>query len=209
VNGKSKPGGLVLVLFLFLLLSVSLVAAQYTTTKTTNFTIGSDRSFSGTQSSVGVSYLIAGAAGANGSVTAELYSGNPYPTASVPSGVSLVGFVEINFDIAASAFTKAAVTLNYTASEVQNIKSPYMVYKYVPSSNSYVALSSAVDANAKTITVTLNSLSDPLLAIGGAKSSSSSGISTAEWTVIVISVLIVLVLAVFVVTRMRHNPEAS
>ena len=202
---KSKFGAFALVAVLFLLLSVSLAAAQYTTEQTTNVTIGSNGTFTATLPDVGVSYQITGVAGTTGTVTADGYSGNPQPTASVPTGVSLTDFVAVTFNIPSSDFSQAIVTLNYTASEVQNIKSPYAVYKYVSSSNSYVALPSTVDAGAKTITVTLSSISDPVLAVGGAKISSGSGLSTAEWIVIVVSIIVILLVVVFVVGRVRFR----
>jgi len=202
---KSKFGAFALVAVLFLLLSVSLAAAQYTTEQTTDVTIGSNGTFTATLPDVGVSYQITGVAGTTGTVTADGYSGNPQPTASVPTGVSLTDFVAVTFNIPSSDFSQAIVTLNYTASEVQNIKSPYAVYKYVSSSNSYVALPSTVDAGAKTITVTLSSISDPVLAVGGAKISSGSGLSTAEWIVIVVSIIVILLVVVFVVGRVRFR----
>ena len=61
------------------------------------------------------------------------------------------------------------MTISYSSCDVQNLHSPYAVFKYVASSNSYVQLLSTVDTNAKTITVTLNSINDPVLAIGGTK----------------------------------------
>jgi len=210
----SKPKILVIAILALLILSISAacVAAQsqYTTEKTTNVTIGSDGSFTATEPDVGVTYQILGVPGSTGTVTAGVYNGNPQPTASVPSGISLTDFIGISFNIPASDFTEATVTLNYTASEVQNIQSPYTVYKYDSSSNSYVALSSTVDTTAKTIAITLNSLTDPLLAIGGLSAptkTSSPGIATSTWIVIVVSAIVIVVLIVFVVSRLRRREE--
>lgn len=202
----SKPKIFVIALLALLILSISavFVAAQYTTEKTTNVTIGSDGTFTATEPDVGVTYQILGAPGTTGTVTADAYTGNPQPTATYPSGISLTNFIAITFNIPASDFTQATITINYTASEVQNIQSPYAVYEYVSSSNSYVALPSTVDTSAKTITFTLTSITDPLLAIGGT-TKPSSGIQTSTWIVIVVSAIIIVLLAVFVVNRLRPH----
>jgi uncharacterized integral membrane protein len=146
-------------------------------------------------------------------VNAGVYSGNPQATAAVPSGISLTNFIFVTFNITASDFTEAEVTLNYTASEVQNIQSPYAVYKYISSSKSYVELPSTVDTTAKTITVTLTSLTDPVLAIGGTTKTTSTpkpgspGLSASTWIVIAVSAIVIVVLLVFVVSRLRRRDE--
>ena len=208
----SKPKVLVITILALLILSISVayVAAQspYTTEKTTNVTIGSNGTFTATEPSVDVSYQITGVPGTTGTVTAGAYSGNPQSTATVTSGISLTYFIAIAFNIPASDFTEAIVTINYTASEVQNIQSPYAIYKYISSSNSYVELPSTVDTTAKTITVTLNSPTEPLLAIGGiTKTTTTSAIPTSTWIIIVVSAIIIIVLAVFVVRRLRPKEE--
>jgi len=151
--------------------------------------------------------------GSTGTVTSGVYSGNPQATAAVPGGISLTNFIFVNFNIPASDFTEAEVTLNYTSSEVQNIQSPYAVYKYISSSKSYVELPSTVDTTAKTITVTLTSLTDPVLAIGGTTKTTSTpkpgspGLSASTWIVIAVSAIVIVVLVVFVVSRMRRQDE--
>jgi subtilase family serine protease len=78
----------------------------------------------------------------------------------------------------------------------------------VAASNSYEKLLSTVNTNAKTITVTLNSINDPLLAIGGVtkSTSTSSGISGVLWALIIAIAIVVVLLAVFIVYRMRRRP---
>ena len=205
---KSKLIGIAIITVLLFSLSVVLVAAdQYTTEQTTNVTLGSDGTFTATQTDVGVSYQITGTADATGTVTADVYGGNPQPTATLPSGVSLTSFIVLTFNMDPSDFTQATVTINYSSSEVQNINSPYTVYKYISSSNSYVALPTTVNTDAKTLTVTLNSITDPLLAIGGASKTSSTGTSTTTWILVAISIVLVIVAAVIVVKILRPSSK--
>ena len=206
---KSKLTGIVITTALLIAFSVGLIAAQYTTEQITNVTIGSDGTFAATQSDVGVSYQITGTPGATGTVTADLYGGNPQPTATVPSGVSLTGFIVLTFDMNSSDFTQATIAISYTASEVQNINSPYTIYKYDSPSNSYVALPSTVDTNAKTETITLNSINDPLLAIGGATKTNNTGVSTTTWILVTISIVLIVVAAVAVVIILRPSRKPS
>jgi len=207
MNSK-KLGLVILVTILFTSISVAMVAAQYTTQKTTDITLDSHGVFLASESSVGVSYTITGAAGATGSVTAAVYDGNPQTTASIPSGVSLTHFVVITFNMSASDFTSAKIVLTYSSSDVQNLNAPYSVYKYDSNSNSYIVLPSTVDTNAKTITVTLSSLNDPLLAIGGSTATGSSGgISTLTWVVLAVAVIIIIIVAVFTVNVLRKPDE--
>ena len=207
---RSKLIGIAIIAVLLFSLSVSLVAAaEYTTEKTTDVTVGSDGTFTATEPDVGVSYQITGTAGATGTVTADVYNGNPQPTADIPSGVSLTGFIVLTFDMNPLEFTQATITISYTALEVQNINAPYAIYKYVASSDSYVALPSTVDTDAKTITVTLNSVTDPLLAIGGATKTSSGGGggSSTTWILVGVSVVLIVVAAVVVIRLMRPSSK--
>jgi hypothetical protein len=204
---KSKLVGMAIITVLLLSLFISLVAAQYTTQKTTDVTISSDGTFSATDSDVGVSYLIQGTSGATGTVTASVYSGNPQPTATVPAGISLTRFVVITFNMNANEFTQATITINYADSDVQNIQPPYTVFKYVPSTDSFVELPSTVDSVAKTITITVTSLDDPLFAIGGA-AIATAGFPGAVWALMAVSVVVIVLLAGFVVSRMRRPDES-
>jgi hypothetical protein len=205
---KSKFLGMVILTVLLLSLSVSLVAAQYTTQKTTDVTISSDGTFSATDSEVGVSYLIQGTSGATGTVTATVYNGNPQPTATVPDGISLTRFVVITFNMNANEFTQATITMNYADSDVQNIQSPYTIFKYVPSTDSYVELPSSFDSVAKTITITVTSLDDPLFAIGGA-ATTTAGIPASTWIILAVSIVAIVLLTGFIVSRQRRPDESS
>jgi hypothetical protein len=194
-----------------LLLSFSLsvlVAAQYKTEKTTDVTIGSNGTFIATESSVGVSYRIVGTPGASGTVTADVYNGNPQPTASTPNGISLTHFIFITFNINSNSFKQAKIIINYTSSEVQNLQTPYAIYKYNSETNTYAELPSTVDANAKTITVILTSITDPLLAIGGTPKTSGE-ISTSEWIVIAVIVAIIVVVNVIIFSRGRRSAHSK
>jgi hypothetical protein len=203
VFNKSKYLGMVILTVLLLSLSVSLVAAQYTTQKTTDVTISSDGTFNATDSDVGVSYLILGTSGATGTVTATVYNGNPQPTATVPDGISLAHFVVITFNMNANEFTQATITMSYPDSDVQNIQSPYTIFKYVLSSDSYVELPSSFDSDAKTITITVTSLDDPLFAIGGA-ATATAGIPASTWIILAVSIVAIVLLAGFIVSRQRR-----
>jgi len=203
---RSRLIGLASVTVLLLSLSVSLVAAQYTTEKTTNVIIGSDGTFTATNTDLGLSCTICGAPGATGTVTADVYDGNPQSTATLPSGISLSHFVAITFNMNAADFSQATITLNYGAADVQNIQSPYELYKYNPDTNSFVKLDSTVDTTAKTITVSLTSINDPLLAIGGASNThGGSAISASAWAILVGSVIAIVLLVAFAIFYMRRT----
>ena len=204
---KSKSGIIAVVVVFLISLSVSLVAAQYSTLKTTNVTISSNGTFSGSESDIGVSYLIQGTPGATGTVIADVYNGNPQPTATIPSGASLTYFIAITFDMNANDFTQAQITVAYTDSEVQGLSQPYTIYKYMPDTNSYAALPSTVNTAAKTITVTLTSINDPLLALGGGTSSRTGGLGIPSWTWVVVTAVIILVVvfATLIVRRRRTS----
>lgn len=203
---KPKLVGLAIIIVLMLSLPLSLAAAQYTTEKTTDVTIGSDGKFTATDSDSGVSYSIQGTPGAVGSVTADVYDGNPQPTATIPSGISLSHFVVITFNMNATDFSQATITLSYSASDVQNIQSPYQVYKYMPDTNSYVKLDSTIDTASKTITVTLTSIDDPLLAIGGVSNTHGGPeISASSWAILVGAVIAIVLLVAFAIFYLRHT----
>jgi hypothetical protein len=111
----------------------------------------------------------------------------------------------------AADFSQATINITYTDSDVQNIQSPYAIYKYMSNTNSYVALPSTVDTAAKVITVTLTSIDDPLLAIGGA-TSTSGGLQAVTWAIVIVSVIAIVLVAVLVVGRLRHpatNPKVD
>jgi hypothetical protein len=196
---KSKL--LVIILFSTLVISLasSLVAAQssYTTQRTTPVTVLQDGTFSASEPDIGLSYQIQGNPGATGSVTAEIYNGNPQPTASIPEGVSLTHFVVITFNMYSGDFNSGTIHITYTDEEVANLQAPFAVYKYVASSNSYVLMPSTIDTSAKMVTVTVGSIDDPLFAIGSTSSSGNTGgFSNTAWIALGASVAIIVLLAV-------------
>ena len=208
---KSKLTIISLVTLLMLSLSVSLVAAQYSTEKTTDVTFSSDGTFTASESDVGVYYSIEGTPGASGTVTATVYNGNPQADAAVPSGISLTHFIAITLNMNAADFKSAKIIISYSDSDVQNIQPRYEVYKYIPNTNSYVSMPSTVDTTAKTITITLASIDDPLLAIGGT-TGTGGGIWAVMWGAIIVSVIAVVLAAVLLVSRMHkksttRNPD--
>jgi hypothetical protein len=194
---------LIIALLLFSL-SFSLAAAQpLYQTKTVEVTIGSNGLFVATEPDFGVSFTIEGTPGAVGNVIIDLYNGNPQPIADVPSGVSLSHFIAIIFDMNADDFTRASVTISYNDNELASMDEPYFIYKYLPGSDSYVALTTDVDTAAKTMTVVLSSVDDPLLAVGGLTVEAPPDMTTA-WVVAAVAIVIVVVLAVFLVIRWRR-----
>lgn len=204
---KSKLGVISIIAILMLSLSVSSVAAQYTTQKTTDIVIASDGTCTAYEPEVGVTYVIKGTPGAMGTVTAAIYNGNPQPLANIPNGVALNHFVVVTFDMDASDFSQAVITINYADSDVQNIQPPYTVYKYMPDTDSYVALPSTVDTVAKTITITLDSVDDPLFAIGGAVVTDAP-VTAVAWVIVAVGVIAVVLLSVLIVTRMRKSSKS-
>jgi hypothetical protein len=203
---KAKLGVLTLIFALLLSYSVAVAAAQYTTEKTTDIGIPSSGSFVAVEPDIGVSYQIQGTPGATGSVTAGIYTSNPQPTATIPDGVSLVHFVVITFDMNANDFGSASIVISYSDSDVHGISAPYTIYKYNAVTDSYSAMPSTVDTNAKTITVTVISVDDPLFAIGGAKSE-DAGFSTTSWAILAVAIIVIVVLVVFAFTRLREHVE--
>lgn len=213
MQSKSKLGVLALITLFLLSFSLSVVSVRaqtspYTTEKTTNVTIGSNGAFNATESDAGVSYQILGTPGATGTVTASVYNGDPQPTATVPNGTSLTSFIVVTIKMNANDFSSATITLSYTNSMVQNIKQPFKVYKYNADSNSYTALPSTVDTSAKTITVTLSSLTDPLLAIGGAKTA-TNGTPVSTGIIVVAVVIVIVLVTVAIFYRMRNRLGSS
>ena len=84
---------------------------------------------------------------------------------------------------------------------------PYSIFKYNPDTNSYVEVPAALDSNAKTLTVTVASLADPLFAIGGNAAAKTEGMPASSWAILVVAIIIILVLVVFLVTRFRTRVE--
>jgi hypothetical protein len=197
--------------FLLVLLVSSfgaLASAQsgYTNEVTTPVTIGSDGTFSGSADALGVGYEIQGRAGATGSVTAAVYNANPQSSASIPNGVALTRFVVITFNMNPADFISATIFLTYTDADVSGIQTPYTIYKYVPSSNSFIELTAIVDTVNKMMTITVTSIDDPLFAIGGLSVSGGTGVSATSWVILAISIVIIVLLVVFGVWYFKKKP---
>jgi hypothetical protein len=211
---KKYRFGCIISILAIVLLSLSLFAivanAQYASQQTSDVTIGTDGAGHVTQSSLGgmVSIDVAGAPGTKGSVSLATYNGNPQPTASGPSGTKLIDFTVITINIPEADFFGANIVFHYTDSNVVGISPPYTLYKYIPASNSYVLQNAFVDTNAKTITLSISSLTDPLFAIGGtsAATTTSPGVPVLAWVLIVIIVVFVVLLVTLIVYRRRKSP---
>jgi len=204
-NNKSKFIVLSIVALLMLSISASSVVANdaYTTQKTTQLNLDDHGVCTVIEEDLGIKYEIEGAAGATGSVTAAVYSGNPQPTASVPEGISLSKFTVLTFDMDAHDFTSATITFSYTDEDVLNIQPPYTIYKYLPASDSFVEIPATVDTEAKTLTITLSSTDDPLFAIGGAAIVNNVDDSTTLWFVVAALTIVAVIVTVFLVVRLR------
>lgn len=203
---KSKLGVISIIAILLLSLSISLVAAQYETQKTADVAIASDGTCTISDPDSGLTYVIEGNPGATGTVTTAVYNGNPQPSADIPAGVSLGHFVVVTFGMTSSDFSQATVTITYTDSDVANLQVPYSVFKYIPDTNSYVTLPTTVDTAAKTMTVTLTSVADPLLAIGGSSNADSTGsISMWAWIAVTVAVVFAVMIIAFTVVRIRRS----
>ncbi|HTY75186.1 MAG TPA: hypothetical protein VMD05_06440 [Candidatus Nanoarchaeia archaeon] len=194
------------------LLSLSLFVvvanAQYQSQQTVPITVGSNGVAHIDQSTTGgeVSMDVAGVSGATGSVSVATYIDNPQPGASTPSGTTLANFIVISFDMNANDFQGANMVFHYTDSDVAGINAPYTLYKYIASSNSYVLQNGVVDSSAKTITLAITSLDDPLFAIGGTNATattSSSGVPS--WVLAAIILVIVVFVVALAVLLMRRR----
>ena len=201
---NSKLTVLSIVALLILSLSVGLASAQYTPQKTTQITLDASGFYTVSEADLGITYVINGIPDASGSITATVYSGNPQATASIPQGVGLSKFTAITFDLDANDFTAATVTLSYTDSDLENLQAPYSVYKYLPNSDSFVEMPTIIDTEAKTMTVTLTGIDDPLFAIGGATIVDETP-GTITWILVAIVAIIVVVVVVFFVIQLRNS----
>jgi hypothetical protein len=211
--------GIVTVLtVVFLSLSPLVVLAQYETQQTAEFTVSSDGTAHVDQSSSAgdISIDIAGTLGATGLVTTATYNANPQPGASIPDNVVLTRFIVVTFDMSSSDFINATITISYSDADVGGMSLPYVLYKYNPNTNSFVALESVLDTSAKTITVTLTSTTDPLFAIGSTVAStatptvaptqepaSSSGVTWA-WIAVGIEIVVGVILGFWVYFYVRR-----
>ena len=207
-----KKFGLVgfITVFAILLISLSsfVALAQYETQQTADVTIPASVSLKVDQSSTvgGVSIVICGICGATGSVSTATYNGNPQPGASVPAGVTLSDFVAVTFNMSASDFQSANITIPYTSSDVLGISLPYKLYKYNADSNSYTALNCVVNTSAKTITATVTSTTDPLLAIGGTTATTkTTTVQPWVWAILATVSIMIVLLAILILRRSKSS----
>ncbi len=216
---KYRLLGLVAILTIVVLSVGSLTAsAQYETQQTADVTFGSDGTAHVDQSStVGdVSIDLVGTPGATGSVSTVVYSGNPQPGASIPDDVKLSHFVVVTFNIDASDFVNATITIHYSDADIAGITQPYILYKYDPATNTFIALDAVVDTTAKTITAVLTSTTDPLFAIGGTAVSPTANptqepatISLSVWLQVVIVVELITLATVIIVGVFKPRSKLS
>ena len=165
---NAKRVSLAVSAFMLVLLLVTFAGAQYSTQQTSTATITVDGTVHIDQSATTGAVLdIVGTPGANVTVTTAVYTENPYPNAVTPGGVTLSNFMVVSFG-EGTTFTQANLTFHYTDADVAGMTEPYAIYKYIPETNTFIELATVVDTVAKTMTVTLNSPTDPLFAVGGA-----------------------------------------
>jgi hypothetical protein len=208
VNRKISVFGLAAVLAVVLLsVSLSVAFAQYQTEQTTNVIISANGVSHVEQSSTvgGVSIDIAGTPGVTGSVSTATYSANPQPDATVPADTTLTHFVVVTFNFAASDFQGASITISYSDSDVTGMSPPFVLYKYIPESNSYVKLDAVVDTASKTITTTVSSTTDPLFAIGGTTVAGNGGLTIPPLGIVSIAVILVVVVLLVVALVLRRR----
>ena len=191
---KKRISALVLFgLFIISALSTTVTAQSQYQSQTLPITIDTLGTFSGIAQNMGVAFEIQGTPGATGSVTTQLYADNPQPTATIPEEVDLEHFLIITFNMDPNDFTQATIYITYTDAEVASIQEPYVLYKYSPNTNSYNPIQATVDTASKLIIVTVNSVNDPLFAIGGTPvEEENGGVSTLAWVALVASVIIIV-----------------
>ena len=196
-----KPYSIPISLISLLLLSISftLVSAGYSGADSLPIALNSDGQCCVTGPDTNVVVEVSGTPGAAGTIRLESYSANPQVTAGVPDGIALSRFVVVTFDMNAADFNEANIYISYTDAEIANLQAPLSIYKYIPSTNSYVLLPSTVDTNAHTITIKVTSIEDPLFAIGGSTlpPTQTPTFSGTAWAILGASIVII-VLLVFV-----------
>jgi hypothetical protein len=207
------------------LLVIPAASAQYMTSDSTTVTVPSSGLVTIDQTNTtSVSASIAGAAGASITFNSAVYTENPQPAASIPLGAGLTHFVVISFDVNPEDFTQANITIHYTDSDIEGLTPPIVIFKYIPESNEFVEFPSVHDAEAKTLTITLNDPNDPLFAIGGAvavtPTSSISPTASPDatpthgpqefdvaWIAVAVVVVIIVVLALFFIVLPKIRPK--
>jgi hypothetical protein len=191
-------------LFTILLISTAALATAqnpYSAPVVTNITINNSGSFTAAEADIGIIYQITGTPGSTGTVTAQVYNGNPQVTADIPDGITLTKFIVVTFDFDPEDFMQATLTFSYTDADIAGIKEPFVIYKYIAEADLYVQIDSVVDSTAKTITIILNSTEDPLFGIGGTTDNAATNeASSMIWIAVAVAVIIIVV-AVFLVVK--------
>ena len=185
----------------FLISTATVVDAQEYNNYKTQINIDNSGLFTATVPDVGVTYNIAGTSGATGTVTTSLHTGNPYATAQTTDSVTLTKFITVEFDFPSEDFTQATLTFSFSDANLAGLQEPYAIYKYDQASDTYIQLDGVVDMTAKTITVTLNSTTDPTFAIGGQKTVTNAANDYTMWIAIAAAVIIIIIAAVIVVRK--------
>ena len=188
------------VVTMLLLSAASFASSQVYDHEIIDITIDESGTFNETGPLTGIIYEIAGTPGSSGTISTRIINGNPYPNAEIPEGIALAKFIEITFDYDSEDFMQGTLTFPYTDSDVSGLQEPYAIYKYIPETNSYVALQGEVDTTAKTITIILTSPEGPLFAIGGSSSPVVPDTSPLIWIAVAVAVIII-VIAVFIVVK--------
>ena len=194
-NNKTKMFAILSLLLLSISISSVAALSPYDGAVTTDIAVSS----SGTCTvcdAYGITFNIQGTPGSTGTVSTAVLTENPQPNAA-PTGVSLTRFISVIFYMDAADFTQAQIVIPYTDSDIQGLQEPYSIYKYVPATDTYTQIPAVIDANAKTFTITVNSVEDPIFAIGGeATVGQTNGVSTIMWVALAASVAVIMMLVV-------------
>jgi hypothetical protein len=204
---KKSTLAFTLIVAALLISTASIANAQYPTGQTINITIDDSGTFTATEPTVGITYLIEGTPGTTGTVVATVYNGNPQATAQLPSDVSLTKFLAVVFDFPAQGFAQGTLTFKLTDSDVAGLQGPYVIYKYNADSNSYQKLDGIVDENAKTITITSAGSDDSIFAMGGTLVSTAPNESSFLGVAIVVAVAIIVIAVVLGFWKLRVRIE--
>jgi flagellar basal body-associated protein FliL len=196
----------VLLLATFAIGSSTAGSSPYIARATTQVLISSNGSFFASEPNASIAYEISGIPGAEGTVTATVYNGNPQASAATPNGISLVHFVVVTINMNDYEFVHAKISITLNNDDASSIQPPYTAYKYMASSDSFVPVPASVDMNAKTVTITLTSLDDPLFAIGGAPAAPVSQ-TASSWLILIACTIVIVLLAVVLVTYLRRSEK--
>ncbi len=162
------------VISLLAVLTIALVAfsaftacAQYETQVTKEVTISSDGKAE-TTGAGGAKIEVYGNSGAAVTVSTTLAAEDPQPQATRETGTRLSKFFIIEFTVSEADFQYAILTIPFTDEDLANMAAPYVLLKYDQATNTYKEMTDAVvDLASHTITVVLNSPTDPLFALAG------------------------------------------